>query len=310
MNKKKSPILNNKEPDLPIHIAELIAKLKISDVMNRNIIWSKKSDSLKSIQKKMKDKKISGIPILHQKRIIGIVSIDDIINALENGYINEPCEKYMTTGVVVLEDEMPLSIGVSYLSKYTFNRFPVINKDGDIVGIFTDRDILSSVIIELNKEVTNTDSPTETNRNIEGTLYKTYPTKQFDFENAGIHSISIKKELIEKNIPQKIIRRVSVAAYELEMNQVVHSNGGSISISMDKNQIFLNANDLGPGIEDVSKALEEGFSTAKDWIRSLGFGAGMGLPNTKRASDEFSITSSKDGTNVEAIFYIEAKDEN
>ncbi|MBN2619168.1 MAG: histidine kinase, partial [Spirochaetales bacterium] len=102
----------------------------------------------------------------------------------------------------------------------------------------------------------------------------------------------------------KFIRRVAVASYELEINQVVHSEGGTIKAIFDKDKITIIAKDRGPGIPDLDKALTEGFSTANDWIRSLGFGAGMGLPNSKRVSDDFLIESSPKGTKVTVIFNI------
>lgn len=98
----------------------------------------------------------------------------------------------------------------------------------------------------------------------------------------------------------KVIRRVAVATYELEMNQVVHAQGGTVRVTYDGKMgtVEIHARDRGPGIPDVEAALREGFSTATDWIRSLGFGAGMGLPNTQRVADVFSIDSTIAGTNV------------
>ncbi|MFP4442948.1 MAG: ATP-binding protein, partial [Spirochaetia bacterium] len=92
--------------------------------------------------------------------------------------------------------------------------------------------------------------------------------------------------------------RTSVAAYELEMNITVHSLGGTITFVVENDEISITAADRGPGIPDVELALQEGYTTANEWIRSLGFGAGMGLPNVKRVSDEFSITAGTGGTTV------------
>ena len=117
---------------------------------------------------------------------------------------------------------------------------------------------------------------------------------------AGRLSTETKKLLKERNLPPKTIRRVAVATYELEMNQVVHSVGGTVRVAFDPTagQVEIVATDRGPGIENVDEALNEGYSTANEWVRSLGFGAGMGLPNTRRVSDTFDISSSPDGTTV------------
>ncbi len=112
-----------------------------------------------------------------------------------------------------------------------------------------------------------------------------------DFERAGEASSNIKKILRQLGLNSGIIRRVAIAAYEAEMNLVIHSNGGSITIEIDPRKVTIYANDRGPGIKDVDLAMKEGYSTASDRIREMGFGAGMGLPNMKKCSDDFSIKS-------------------
>jgi anti-sigma regulatory factor (Ser/Thr protein kinase) len=138
-----------------------------------------------------------------------------------------------------------------------------------------------------------------------------FTTVRLDFELAGRASTEIKKALKNRNIDPKIIRRVAIASYELEINQVVHSLGGTISCSIQPNKIVIVAADNGPGIENTSLVMQEGWSTANEWIRSLGFGAGMGLPNTKRVSDEFFIESTPGiGTTVSSVVLTDStKDE-
>lgn len=112
-----------------------------------------------------------------------------------------------------------------------------------------------------------------------------------DFERAGEASSRIKKILRQLGIDSGIIRRAAIAAYEAEINLVIHSFGGSISIHIDPEAVIITARDAGPGIEDVELAMKEGFSTASDRVREMGFGAGMGLPNMKKCSDSFTIES-------------------
>jgi serine/threonine-protein kinase RsbT len=112
-----------------------------------------------------------------------------------------------------------------------------------------------------------------------------------DFERAGEASSNIKKVLRQLGLNSSVIRRVSIAAYEAEINLVIHSNGGSISIEIDPEKVSIYANDKGPGIKNVVLAMKEGYSTASDRIREMGFGAGMGLPNMKKCSDDFYIDS-------------------
>ena len=112
-----------------------------------------------------------------------------------------------------------------------------------------------------------------------------------DFTSAGQASVQIKKILRQLGLPSEIIRRVSIAMYEGEINMVIHANGGGVDVKVNEESIEMVLSDHGPGIKDVEQAMQEGFSTASDTTRSLGFGAGMGLPNMKRYTDYMDIQS-------------------
>jgi len=112
-----------------------------------------------------------------------------------------------------------------------------------------------------------------------------------DFTSAGQASVMIKKNLRQLGLPPEIIRRVSIAMYEGEINMVIHAGGGEADVNVTETYVEIILKDYGPGIKDIEQAMQEGFSTATDNIRSLGFGAGMGLPNMKRYSDYMNIES-------------------
>jgi anti-sigma regulatory factor (Ser/Thr protein kinase) len=118
-----------------------------------------------------------------------------------------------------------------------------------------------------------------------------YDVSSEDFSSAGEASSSIKKVLRQLGIESSIIRRVAIATYEAEINVAIHSDGGKINVSILPELIEIIARDRGPGIEDVELAMKKGYSTATSAIRELGFGAGMGLPNMKKCSDDFYLTS-------------------
>ena len=122
-------------------------------------------------------------------------------------------------------------------------------------------------------------------------IQRSYAVEKNDFTRAGEVSSQIKKIMKQVGVKPEIIRRVSVSAYESEMNIIIHSDGGSIEFSITPEQIQLIALDRGPGIENTELAMKEGYSTATRDVRELGFGAGMGLPNMKRCADEFAIES-------------------
>lgn len=112
-----------------------------------------------------------------------------------------------------------------------------------------------------------------------------------DFTSAGQASVQIKKDLRQLGISPEIIRRVSIAMYEGEINMVIHANGGTVDVKVCEDCIEMVLADKGPGIKNIEQAMQEGFSTASDNTRSLGFGAGMGLPNMKRYTDSMEIES-------------------
>jgi CBS domain-containing protein/anti-sigma regulatory factor (Ser/Thr protein kinase) len=287
--------------------------------MSTELICGVPEESLRSIQAKMKDNSITGVPISRADRLLGIVSVDDIIRALDEGHIDEAAESHMTSSLIVLEDDMPLSFAVSYMDKYSFGRYPVLSKQNELVGIITSRDIIVALLLEINREIEKRERIQQERRAAEadpsdssptGGIRRSFPTRKLDFEHAGKASSEIKKLLKDYGVASATLRRIAVAAYELEMNQVVHSHGGTMYLALDRGRVTITAEDAGPGIPDVEAALQEGFSTATEWIRSLGFGAGMGLPNTRRVADEFSVESAAGtGTKVTAVIYVEAKHE-
>ena len=112
-----------------------------------------------------------------------------------------------------------------------------------------------------------------------------------DFTSAGQASVQVKKNLRKLGIPPEIIRKISIAMYEGEINMVIHADGGDADVLVYEDRIVMILTDRGPGIADVEKAMQEGYSTAPDNVRSLGFGAGMGLPNMKRYTDDMKIES-------------------
>lgn len=112
-----------------------------------------------------------------------------------------------------------------------------------------------------------------------------------DFTSAGQASVQVKKNLRQIGIDPETIRRVSIAMYEGEINMVVHAGGGVAEVGVYDEYIEIVLDDHGPGIADIDKAMQEGYSTATDSIRSLGFGAGMGLPNMKKNTDHLEISS-------------------
>ncbi len=112
-----------------------------------------------------------------------------------------------------------------------------------------------------------------------------------NFTSAGEASVQVKKMLRQMGFPADVIRRVSIAMYEGEINMVVHARGGTADVTVNPQYVEIVLTDEGPGIKDIALAMQEGYSTAPDNVRALGFGAGMGLPNMKRYTDSMDIQS-------------------
>ena len=126
-----------------------------------------------------------------------------------------------------------------------------------------------------------------------------------DFVTAGEASAQIKRMLKKLGVDPGVIRRLAIACYEAEINLVIHSDGGKLMLELNPDNVTLISEDVGPGIPDIDLAMSEGYSTASDDVRMMGFGAGMGLANMARNADHFNIESRVgEGTKIEMVFDI------
>jgi CBS domain-containing protein len=284
-----------KEPlQSSLRVQELIYGLKISEVMTRKVFAVSRNCTLYDVRQIMKNNGITGVPVVDNRRVVGFVSMNDVMNALEEGGMNDIVTSRMEGSVQTLAEDMPLSFAISAFNKFSFRSFPVVSKKNELVGILTFRNINLALIRELSRQLREMENHFEQpvdSASLE--LVKVYPLNRYDL------------------IASKLVRRVAVASYELELNLVAHSIGGMLSFDINDQRVKISSHDRGPGIADVDKALTEGFSTANEWIRSQGFGAGMGLPNVKRVADEFAIQSAEGmGTMVKAVIKLNQENEN
>ncbi len=136
-------------------------------------------------------------------------------------------------------------------------------------------------------------------------MLKRYDIDGHDFSIAGEASSDFKRRLKKLGIAPDVIRRVAIAMYEAEINTIIHGGGGTCDAEIEKNRIVITFKDDGPGIKDIELAMQEGYSTATEQIRELGFGAGMGLPNIKNYTDDMEIeTEVGKGTTVRLIINV------
>ena len=305
-DEKKEPLQSS------LRVQELIYGLKISEVMTQKVFAVSRNCSMRDVQQIMKNNGITGVPVVDSKRVVGFVSMNDVMNALEQGSMDDGVIVHMSGEVQTLAEEMPLSFAISAFNKFSFRSFPVVSKKNELVGILTFRNINLALIRELSRqlrEMENQHGHAPESELLE--LVKVYQLHRYDFENGGKASSEIKKFLKTRGVPPKVVRRVAVASYELEINLVAHSIGGMLSFDINEERVKISSHDRGPGIADVEQALTEGYSTANEWIRSQGFGAGMGLPNVKRVSDQFAIQSALGmGTMIQAEIHLNPENQN
>lgn len=302
-----------KEPlQSSLRVQELIYGLRINEVMTSKVFAVSRNCTMRDVRAIMKENGIRGVPVVDSKRVVGIVTMNDLMKVLERGSLDDSVIKWMVGEVQTLAEDMPLSFAISAFGKFPFHQFPVVNKKNELAGIITFRNINLALIRELSRQLREMEHQhAQPTPQASLGMVKVYQLHRYDFENGGKASSEIKRFLKERSISPKLIRRVAVASYELEINLVAHSIGGMLAFDINKERVRISSHDRGPGITDIDKAMTEGFSTANEWIRSQGFGAGMGLPNVKRVSDEFAIKSAVGmGTMVQAIIHLTEEEQN
>lgn len=282
---------------------EFLEGVKVKEIMNTDIVRVTPYHDMKSIQEIMRIKRIDGVPVINDLgRIIGLVTVENVISALVTGDLKAPCERYMVKEPKCLDPEDDLYTALKLFRQYRFGRFPVVNNEGEVLGILSTKDIVLKLLAVEEKEV-----KIEKKSELEPLILE-YPVLGGDFSSAGMASSTVKKALQQLGVDPSIIRRVAIITYEAEMNIVIHAYRGVLKVFLTPEVIEIIAEDEGPGIPDIELAMQPGYSTAPDNIREMGFGAGMGLPNIKNCSDELNIESIVGkGTKVISKIYLDKK---
>jgi CBS domain-containing protein/anti-sigma regulatory factor (Ser/Thr protein kinase) len=278
---------------------EMVYEMKVRDVMTRDVITVGPTNLMSELRGILRRNRISGLPVVQGERLLGIISVEDFIKWLADRHEDCPIEQRMTRDLETVHDDDPLVHAIDKFEKTGLGRLPVVTRNGArLAGLLTKGDVIEGLLKKL--EVDYHDEEIRRHRashifeDIEAdntTLMFQYQVRGKDFDRAGESSSRLKRTLKRLGLRPELVRRVAIASYEAEMNQVVFTDGGTIRARVQPNRVFLEAEDPGPGIEDVEKALQPGYSTAPEWVRELGFGAGMGLVNIRKCSDTFDLRS-------------------
>jgi len=298
-------------------VQELVYELRIGDVMRRDVITVSPQSSMHELKELLRLRRISGAPVVEEGRLVGIISLEDLIKALEQGDMDAVVGSKMTTRVETLYSDEPVVQAVNRMSRSGYGRFPVVDRSGKLVGILTRGEVIRGLLRRLEVSLREDEIRRYRASHIfediisdRTSLILRYLVKAKDFSGGGAASSRIKRAIEALGGDPALARRVGVAAYEAEMNLIIHAaNGGELMVEVVPNQIYMLVTDAGPGIPDVEMAMRPGYSTAPDWIREMGFGAGMGLLNIQNCADEMKVRSVVgSGTWLEVWFHIPARD--
>ncbi len=294
-------------------LQELVYELKIEQVMTKKVLTVSPDEPISRLKELLRINRISGAPVLKDGELVGIISIEDVLKALEKGEISATVAEKMTRDVQTLFSDESVIQAVTKFGRLGFGRLPVVNRDGRLVGILTQGDIARGLLRQLELDYREEEIHRYRASHIfedivsdQTGLILRYQVRARDFSRCGEAASKLKRALERLGAMPAEVRRVAVVSYEAETNLVIHAtSGGELLAEIQPEKIRIIAVDRGPGIADTEKALQPGYSTAPDWIRELGFGAGMGLNNIKACSDQFRLESKLGvGTRLEVVIQL------
>jgi len=295
-------------------VQELIYTSKVETVMEPDVLVLSPDMSVAEAKSFMQDRRISGAPVLEDDQIIGILSVTDVIATMERRELDTLVVQNMIREVKTISKDASVMEAISYLDRRGYSRLPVVDREGRLVGIVTKGTVVRGLLHQLDASIRKKEAEKlqtyrashifEDITSDDTSLVLRFAVDDKDFENAGKASSMIKRSLQRLGAGTKIVRRVAVAAYEAEMNLIIHTDvGGEIVAEIRKDRMTISAEDHGPGIANIEQVLQPGYSTAPEWVRDMGFGAGMGLANIKRCADMMKLMSQPGcGTKLEIVF--------
>ncbi|UCC97038.1 MAG: CBS domain-containing protein [Phycisphaerales bacterium] len=281
-------------------VQELIYEIRVGEVMKTDPVTVTPQMPMSQLREILREKRISGTPVVKGDTLAGIISIEDFIKWLADREPDCPISEKMSKDVQTLYADEPLTQAVNKFEQYGFGRFPVIDRESQkLRGIITKGAIVEGLLRKL--EIDHIEEEQVYRRRIKHffediladrvSLFFRYEVAGQDFKRAGEGASRLKSSLRRLGLDPQIIRRVAIATYEAEMNLIIYTKGGRIRVRVEPQEIVVRVEDSGPGIPDVEKAMQPGYSTAPEWVRELGFGAGMGLTNIRKCASRMGLHS-------------------
>jgi CBS domain-containing protein/anti-sigma regulatory factor (Ser/Thr protein kinase) len=280
-------------------VEELSYDLKIHEVMSTELRTTTPDMPLSDVLEILRINRISGVPVLQDDEMVGIISLEDIVHAMYKDGLNSTVRKYMTREVVTVASYESVIKAIETFTLSRLGRLPVVDENNKLVGMITKGDITRGILVALQKDYQEEEVRRYRASHLfediisdRTTLVLRYNIKARDFNHGGNASSNIKRALTRLGADPQITRRCGIAVYEAEMNLIIHTNnGGILKLEVEPHRITMSTVDDGPGIPDITQALQPGYTTATEQVREMGFGAGMGLVNMKRCVDTMELES-------------------
>jgi CBS domain-containing protein/anti-sigma regulatory factor (Ser/Thr protein kinase) len=297
-------------------IPELVYELRVGDVARKNVITVGPATEMKKLRSILRENRISGVPVVDGGKIVGIVSMEDFIRWLADGAPECKVESRMMPKVVTAFEDEPVVAAVNKLEKFGFGRLPVVARSNrQLLGIVTKGDIMAGLLKKLDVDCRKKEKHNARSSHVfedivadRSSLILEYKVAGGDFKSAGASASGLKTTLLRLGMAPETVRRTAIAAYEAEMNLIFFTDGGGVTAEVGPKIIKLKVVDRGPGIPDIEQARRRGYSTAPQWVRELGFGAGMGLYNIEKSADGMKLDSVVGkGTTLEVDFFVESE---
>ena len=294
-------------------VEELSYDLKIREVMTTALKTARPDMPLASVLDILRIHRISGVPVVENEKLVGVVSLEDIVRAMQKNDLSAPTSQYMTREVISIASYESIVKAIRTFTEIKLGRLPVVDEHDRLVGMITKGDITRGILVALQKDYKEEEVRRYRASHLfediiseRTTLVLRYTIKAGDFTHGGKASSHIKRALIRLGADAQITRRCCIAVYEAEMNLIIHTNdGGILKLEVEPHRITMSTTDEGPGIADIDKVFQPGYSTATEHVREMGFGAGMGLVNMKRCVDEIKMESTPGkGTKLVMRIYV------
>ncbi len=314
---RKTQAITDQAAENITRVEELAYELKVDVVMSRETKAASPTMKMGEVLDIFRQARISGSPVLEQGKLVGIISIEDIIRCLRQNDLELPVSAYMSTKLFTVRQADPVVEALKTLVHTKVGRLPVVDDDGMLVGIITKGDINRGLLKALQHDYQEEEIRRYRASHLfedivsdRTSLILRYVIKPRDFTHGGSASSYIKRALLRLGASPQIARRCGIAVYEAEMNLIIHTDhGGIIRVEIEPHRITIEASDDGPGIQDVDLAMKPGYSTATEEIREQGFGAGMGLVNIARCVNEMKLESTPGkGTRLKMKIFLQDQD--